>query len=299
MVRSNSHIVMRGAVLEGFSLEMTAKDNESLQLAAAGIPKRTPISVTFLPGEDAPARVRAASLVRNLGFEPVPHISARRLSSRDDLSNYLLDLQREAAIDRAFVVAGDPPAPMGPFQDALAVIQSGELARHGVKTVGISGYPEGHREIAEEELWKALKAKHEALRSLGHQVEIMTQFAFDAEVMLRWLERVREEANITSVVRLGVPGPASVKTLLRFASRCGVSATASVMAKYGLSISQLLNTAGPTSLLDELTESLNPSVHGEVQFHFYPFGGLGKTIEWIRRYTSVAPAQAKAHAEVW
>jgi methylenetetrahydrofolate reductase (NADPH) len=292
VIRSNSPVSMRSAVLTGFSLEMTAKDNQSLHGVAPGIPRRTPISVTFLPGEDMAARVEAAASVRNLGFHPVPHISARRLTSSADLSLYLSALKREAAIDHAFVVAGDPPTPLGPFQDALAVIESEELARHGVKTVGISGYPEGHPDISQEKLWEALHIKHSALKALGHEVEIVTQFAFDSGPMLGWLERVRQESQITSVVRLGVPGPASVKALLRFASRCGVSATTSVMAKYGLSITQLLNTAGPAPLLDELTQRLKPSVHGEVRFHFYPFGGLGKTVDWIGGYGAPALAQA-------
>ena len=44
-------------ITDGFSLEMTAKDESSLRDAAPLIPADTPIAVTFLPGEDVAADV--------------------------------------------------------------------------------------------------------------------------------------------------------------------------------------------------------------------------------------------------
>jgi methylenetetrahydrofolate reductase (NADPH) len=288
MTDTQSSGATAGHIIDNYSIEMTAKDMESLREARNAIRKKTAISVTFLPGEDMHARVTAATLVKSFGFTPVPHISARRLLSHEDLTTFLSRLRLEAGVERAFVVAGDPPKALGPFEDALAVIRTGELAEIGVRKVGISGYPEGHPDIPDEKLWDALRTKHLTLTEQGLGVEIMTQFAFDSAPVLRWLERVRQDAKIAATVRVGLPGPASVKTLLRFAARCGVGATASVMAKYGVSITQLLNTAGPSALIDEFLEHLNPRIHGDVRFHFYPFGGLKKTVDWIQDYTMVS-----------
>src|SRR5262245_40812805 len=99
------------ALLENYSFEVTAKDIRSLEDAAPAVPPGTKIAITFLPNEDFPARVAMAVRLRQLGFVPVPHISARRLKSQAELESFLEALQREAAIDRAFVVAGDPPQP--------------------------------------------------------------------------------------------------------------------------------------------------------------------------------------------
>ena len=85
-------------LVESFSLEMTAKDIESLTDAAGLIPAGTPISVTYLPGEEMPARVAAAHVVKQLGFVPVPHISARRVLSRADLLAFLTMLNDSVGI---------------------------------------------------------------------------------------------------------------------------------------------------------------------------------------------------------
>ena len=267
-------------LLQNYSFEMTAKDVPQLEAAADLIPPDTKIAITFLPNEDFPARVAAARRVRQLGFVPVPHISARRVKSQAELESFLAALQREAAIDRAFVIAGDPPQPEGPYMDALAVIRTGLLARYGVGRVGISGYPEGHPEIGSEKLWQAKREKLAEIADMGHDFAVVTQFGFDAEPILSWLGQLRA-ANVHGLVRVGVPGPATVKTLLRFATRCGVGASASVMSKYGVSLTRLLTTAGPDALIIDLARGLDPARHGEVLLHFYPFGGLRTTAQWV------------------
>ncbi|OYW88624.1 MAG: 5,10-methylenetetrahydrofolate reductase, partial [Sphingobium sp. 32-64-5] len=100
-------------ITEGYSLEITAKDIESLREAAPAIAPETPIAVTFLPGEEADARIAATKAVRALGFEPMPHFSARRLESGDDFETYLAAVVREAGVQRCFVNAGDPPEAAG------------------------------------------------------------------------------------------------------------------------------------------------------------------------------------------
>lgn len=270
-------------LMSNYSLEMTAKDVGSLTEARGLIPPGTPVSVTYLPGEELPARVAAAKAVRDFGFVPVPHISARRLGSIETLTEFLDTLREEVGIERAFVVAGDPPEPLGPYQDALAVIRSGLLARANIRQIGISGYPEGHPDIPEAKLWQAMRDKIAALADIGCQAEIMTQFAFDSDAILRWLEKLRD-AGVTAPVRIGVAGPTSVRTLLRFAGRCGVGASAKVMTKYGISITRLLDTAGPDRLIVDLASRLDPTLHGHVMLHLYPFGSLSRTASWAHDY---------------
>jgi len=276
-----------GDLLRDVSIEITARDHDKIGLLRGRIPGQTQVSITFLPGEDFESRVLAACRVREAGFVPVPHISARRLGSANELDSFLAALTAKASVDRVLVVAGDIAEPAGPFSDALAVIRSGALARHGISEVGIAGYPEGHPDIPRTTLDRALTDKLEALDAAGQRGWIATQFGFDADPMLRWLEDLRTRTAVP--VRVGVAGPASIKALLRFASRCGVGVSAKVMAKYGLSLTHLLGSAGPGPLIEDLRERLEPDVHGDVRLHFYPFGGLEKTADWITNWRRGRP----------
>jgi methylenetetrahydrofolate reductase (NADPH) len=269
-------------ITEGFSLEMTAKDIAALREAAPLIPPETPVAITFLPGEDAHARIEATLAVRALGFEPMPHFSARRITSALEFEHYLYAVVARAGVRRCFVVAGDPPEPQGPFSDSMALIGSGVFEGAGVKAIGIGGHPEGHPIMSPEQCWAVIDEKVAAITARGMAPLIVTQFAFDAEPVLNWLEALRAR-GIDAPVRIGIPGPAGIKRLLKFAAHCGVGATTSVMKKYGVSITNLLGNAGPDKLVTAVATGLGPE-HGKVRLHFYPFGGLKPTAEWVRGF---------------
>jgi len=162
-------------LMTDYSLEITPKDVEALENSAHLIPKGTLISVTFLPGAEFEDRARAAERIQQLGFKPVPHLSARRLLNADNLREYLDLLKTKIDLKHVFVIAGDPSEPLGTFEDALAVINSGILKEYGIEHVGISGYPEGHPDITNEKLAKALQDKVASIKRQGMDYSIMTQ----------------------------------------------------------------------------------------------------------------------------
>ncbi|MFJ8729321.1 methylenetetrahydrofolate reductase [Streptomyces bauhiniae] len=272
-----------GALLDGASLEMTGKDVPRLEEARASLDGGTRINVTYLAGEDAGMRLAAARAVRERGFVPVPHLSARRLPSSAELERFLAGLAEAGAVRNVFVVGGDPARPEGPYEDALSVIRSGLLQRYGVRHVGICGYPEGHPAIGDDTLWSALTGKAAAIEAAGLAGDVITQFGFDADAVLTWLEALRGR-GVHLPVRVGVPGPAGVRRLLGYATRFGVGTGATVARKYGLSLTNLMGTAGPDRFLDDLARGYDPARHGTVKLHFYTFGGLRPTAEWITRY---------------
>ncbi|MFJ3231844.1 methylenetetrahydrofolate reductase [Streptomyces sp. NPDC086787] len=270
-------------MLEDFSLEMTGKDVAQLEQAHAGIPRGTRVNVTYLGNEDLRMRLDAARAVKRLGFVPVPHISARRIPSRSDLEAFLAGLAADGTAENVFVVGGDPARPEGPYEDALAVLRSGLLERHGVRHVGISGYPEGHPAITERTLWSALTDKSAHLAAGGLAGDVITQFGFAVEPVLAWVERVRAR-GVTVPIRIGVPGPAGVRRLLGYATRFGVGTSASIARKYGFSLTNLMGTAGPDRFLRDLAGQYDVHRHGDLKVHFYTFGGLSATSEWIARF---------------
>lgn len=269
-------------MVDGYSLEMTAKEIEGLKEAAPLIRPNTQIAVTFLPGEEMEQRVEAAVLVRELGFEPIVHLSARRIESEQQLDWYLGEISAKAGVRRCFIIAGDPPEPEGPYSDSLQIIESGLLEKHGIEIVGVGGHPEGHPNNTPEDLWVWMQKKIDAVRAHGMVPLVVTQFAFDDDAIVAWLAEMRRR-GIDVPVRLGVPGPAGIKRLLGFAKRCGVGASASVMKKYGVSLTNLMGTAGPDKLVDSIAAKLTAD-HGRVRLHLYPFGALTASAKWINEY---------------
>ena len=274
----------RASMVDGYSLEMTAKEIEGIREAAPLIKPGTQVAITFLPGEEMAQRVAAAKLVRELGFEPIVHLSARRFTSHAELEQYLADITREAGVKRVFIIAGDPPEPEGPFEDSLQIIETGLLEKYGIDIVGIGGHPEGHLNVSKADLWVWMEKKIAALRERGIVPLVVTQFAFDDDAIIAWVKEMRSR-GIDVPVRLGVPGPAGIKRLLGFAKRCGVGASASVMKKYGISLTNLIGTAGPDRLVDALDQGLSEE-HGRVRLHFYPFGALTASAQWINDYAA-------------
>lgn len=264
---------------EGYSLEMTARDRAALRTAAGLIDPDTPIAVTFLPNETLDERIAAAAEVRAQGFEPMPHLSARRIASYAELEQIVRRSIEEAGVRRMFLVAGDPPVPAGPFPDSSSLLATGLFERHGIRTIGIAGHPEDHPVMDEAARWAALEAKRADIARRGMATLIVTQFGFGAAPMLAWLTALRAR-GIDAPVRLGIPGPAGIKTLLRFAARCGVGASAGALTRYGISLTRMLGSAGPDRLINALESGLGPE-HGPVRLHFYPFGGMERTVAWI------------------
>jgi methylenetetrahydrofolate reductase (NADPH) len=283
---------------ELYALEVTAKDIAQLEASQAEIPLATPINIAFLGNEDHAQRINAARVIRHCGFEPVPIISSRRLRSEQDRDSLLSALIGEANPTRFMLVGGDPATPAGPYADSLALLKSGIVRRHGIRHVGIAAYPEGHPKIDAAALWRALKWKHAFLEDAGCTVEITTQFGFDADAVVRWIERLRDE-GIEAPVRIGVPGPADVGKLLRYARQFGVVTSATIARRYGLSLTDLLRRVGPDRFFDRLASGLNRRNHGPVLYHLYPFGGVADGVRWMnsRLFAMDLPAVHRSSGE--
>lgn len=264
----------------GYALEVAAKDIAQVQAAKAAIPPQTPVNIAFLGNEDHAQRIEAARVIRACGFEPVPIISSRRLRSEQDLDDLLHALAAEAAPSQIILVGGDPAVPAGPFEDSLALLRSGLLERHVIGQVGIVGYPEGHPKVDTDTLWRCLKWKFAFLQDAGCSVEITTQYGFDPDAVVQWIERLRSE-GIDAPVRIGVPGPASAGKLLRYARQFGSVPSAAIAQRYGLSVDDQDRRVSADHYWDQLTAGMDGGNLGTVLYHLYPFGGIMEGVQWM------------------
>lgn len=59
-----------------------------------------------------------------------------------------------------------------------------------------------------------------------------------------------------------------------------------MLSRYGISIGRLLGSAGPEVFVDRLAGGLTDA-HGLVSPHFFPFGGIAQSLDWINQHRAL------------
>jgi len=278
-------------MLQGASLEVSSRRAIVAETLGKHARAGTDIFVGIVPGENHHQVLETAAAVRRAGFNPVPHIAARNLLSFTQLNDYLARAAGEAGVTKALVIAGDAERPCGPFPSSVDLLATGLFQKHGIRSVGVAGYPEGNPKIARHALDQALKRKLEIAAQGGLEPWIATQFCFETGPIIRWLTALRER-RVDVPVRIGLAGPASVATLLKFALRCGIGNSLHTLKARPNSVTRLLGETEPDQLVRELAAAVAqmPAL-SPVGLHFYAFGGVPKTAQWIERMLAASSAE--------
>ncbi len=267
--------------LEGLSLEIGVHDLEALDRNRHLLPTRGRIYVNAVAGEGAEARIRTAAQLTALGYQPVPHIAVRRMRTAQELDNYLGSLVERAGVSEILVIGGDLAEPRGPYASALDVISSGVPAKHGIRRIGIAGYPDGHPNIDSTVLRQALAAKLAACRTAAIDPYIVTQFSFQAESIINWCCAIHEE-HPGLPIHAGIPGPAKLRTLLRYARICGVQSSAKkLLAQKKLGF-ELLRRAAPWGQMEAIGQ-YRLETGRPLSAHVFTFGGISETVSWLQK----------------
>ena len=230
------------------------------------------IYITMVPGTPWAEVLAAVRTVHELGCSPIPHITARSIPDKNALEQLLLQF-KEFGVERALLIGGGIPEPAGEFTSVLELLQSGLFEQHGLRDLDLAGHPEGNPDDPNAE--QSLLDKLTWGRERGHRFRIVTQWCFDTDTVNAWIADLRE-LGVTEPIHIGVPGPATMKTLMRFASLCGVKASATVLRKQGLHLTKLLFVNKPDKLVDAL--------RGHDQLHLFPFGGMDKASVWLEAW---------------
>jgi methylenetetrahydrofolate reductase (NADPH) len=262
------------------SIEITSRDDfgAAAELLAPG----SDIYVGFLPRDNYRRNAAIAKELRDAGFNPVAHIPVRQFASIADIDDYLARLGGEARVERVLGIGGDLFTPRGPLGSTIQLVESGLLQKHGIGAIEFAGYPEGHPYLGEQAAFDALSAKVAAARVGGLRVGAVTQFCFSVAPIVTWLGALSAH-GLDIDVRIGVAGPANPISLVKFALRCGIGDSLSVMQKNAARVTRLAVDAGPDEVVFDLARALPALPASRVAcFHFFPFGGLAKTARWIR-----------------
>ena len=273
------------AMLSNYSVEISPTSEKIVASAVERLEKGTEVFLTWIPGEDPYGMVAPSAKLRKAGLFPAPHIGARHVESTAQLDDLLGRLTGEAGVDRVLLIGGERAKPLGPYDSALQMMQTGLLQKHNIQRAGISGFPEGHPAISEQVLGESTVAKMNYGRSIGLQLQIVTQFCFEGEPIAAWLKRLRA-LGVDLPVRIGLAGPAGIATLTKYALHCGVGNSIRALTK-STSFAKLLNERDPEPVMREIISAapngdFSAPPLGISALHFYTFGGLKKTVEWIQ-----------------
>ena len=178
------------------------------------------------------------------------------------------------------VIAGADKKPVGDFSDSITLLETGLFDKYKITSIGIAGHPEGSPDIQQPLLREHGYRKISYAELTDVDMYLVTQFAFDAKQIINWVERIRREGNRLPVI-VGIPGIASLKSLIAHSKACGIGASMAVLTKQVKNLHRLLNLQVPDRLVRELAvySSDNP-LSRLAGVHIYSLGGLAATAKW-------------------
>ena len=284
---AKSHLMANPSVafLKNLSVEITPRQIEKLPVLQERLPRGTPIFIALIDPADVGGQLTAAAALRKAGLEPIPHVPARFILDEADLKNRIDALTGEAGVTQMLVLGGGAPTPMGKFDAAIQLLQTDVFQKNGVKRIGVAGHPEGNTDISkvhgEAMLLKALGEKQAWLKANNISGFIATQFLFEAAPVAYWASMLRDN-GIDLPIHVGIPGPATIKTLVKYAAMCGVGNSARFIRKQALNITKLLTVNTPDEFIEQLAVLHFDRPELGIQApHLYPFGGFDKMFDWL------------------
>lgn len=268
-------------LVAGGSLEISAEAIADIAAIAALLPVGTRVYVNHSPRHALADALPALAALRNAGLEPVPHMAARRILSHAEARAFLDRAADEAGVSKVLLVGGDDRQSRGPYDSAVALLRDGVFAQSGVREIGVAGYPEGHPGIANAILKQALQEKLSLAAAQGLGIHLVTQFSFAPGRVIEYCAGLARELPALPVY-VGVAGPTDARALLRFAQRCGVSASLRALKEQGMATVRLVTHTDPGEQLAAVARycAAHPSCN-IVGVHLFSFGSATRAATWM------------------
>ncbi|MEE9376324.1 MAG: methylenetetrahydrofolate reductase [Rhizobiaceae bacterium] len=277
------------------SMEVSAKHVMDGKLDATMMPQGTRVYITDVGVDPVSEIIAASRRVSDMGYQTVPHIPARRIESLRALEARLSGLVHEAGVQDILIIAGEADETMGPYEESLAILQTGLIDELGIKHVAVGGHPEGNPAYKSRDVMEVLKAKIAFGAQSDADFRIVTQFGFDGPNFIKWAESVAA-AGIDAPIHLGVAGPAKITTLIKYAAMCGVGNSLNFFKKRTSAIAQLATKHSPEDVVNPIEQAWLEGRGNIAQMHIFPFGGLKGSCEWLTERGSFSFSQPAIYA---
>ena len=286
------------SLIDGFTIELNPKVRHKIN--SIPLEKKNNVYITYLPDATENDILETIEFVSKNNLTPITHLPARTMKNLNHVRQFLSQV-RERTDSKKILVIGGGGNQLGQITSSLEILNSGLLEENDFNEIGIAGHPEGSPDISQEKIDNFLNDKFELTKTKGLNLELVTQFFFDAAPFINWCEELTKK-KITIPVRVGFPGPASFKTLLNFGLMSGVGNSINFLKKNSSKVSDLLTKTSNDEMLISLAEFANKNSPLK-SFHCFPFGGFEKTCLWLNELQNgeftIENQQLKLHKKIF
>jgi methylenetetrahydrofolate reductase (NADPH) len=252
---------------------------DSIGKQVSHLPDDATITITASPSLGLEDTVTWAENLAEDGYEVIPHIAARYVESEDHLDEIANRLDA-AGVTAMFVPGGDREEPVGEFDSAYQLLTSLDDLGHEFDDIGITGYPEGHQFLDNEELAESMEQK------APYATYIATQICYDPEAIVDWIDLIRDERGIDLPVDVGIPGVMKYQRLIGISRKVGVGDSVRFLQKTTGILGFLREFIGsrgkyePDDLIDGLAPYTDDPHYNIRGLHIYTFNQVPDTEAW-------------------
>ncbi len=273
------------AFLKDFSIEVMPRTAQKVENFSDILPEGTRVYIAHIDGTPIEDMVNTAKRLSADGFNVMPHFPARIIADAATLEDWIARYQGEANVEQALLLAGGVDKPQGDFHSSMQLMETGLFDKAGFKRLHVAGHPEGNKDIdpngGDAMVMEALRWKQAFSERTDAKMALATQFCFEAEPVIEWVDRLTAE-GIALPVHIGIAGPAKLQTMIKFAIACGVGPSLRVLQKRAKDVTKLVLPFEPTEIVQKLAahKSANPDF-GIQSVHFFPLGGIKTNATWV------------------
>ncbi|MGI8435057.1 MAG: methylenetetrahydrofolate reductase [Nocardioidaceae bacterium] len=240
------------------------------------VPTDVRLTVTASPAKGIGATLDLTEKLVTHGYGVVPHLAARMISGRTELTE-IVDRLTGLGVTDVFCPAGDADPPAGDYVGALELLRDlTELGRPFAE-VGITGYPESHPAIEDDVTIQSMWDKRH------HATYVVSNLCFDPDAIHSWLTRMRRR-GIELRVLVGLAGPVERAKLLSMASRIGVGQSVRFLKSHTSTFARIAAPGGysPERFLRKSAGYLADQELGVSGLHLFTFNQVAETEQWRR-----------------
>ena len=266
--------------LNSYTIETTPNVYEKYGNFSEFLDKKHSVYITFLPDEKSENVVETAKKLKLEGYDVIPHLPARTVKNNKVLEKYIGELAEEAGCSKILIIGGGGNQ-VGKISSTMDVLKTDLLSKFNFKSVGVAGHPEGSPDISKNALDLAIIEKNKFSLNVDFKMYLATQFFFEAKSLIEW-EKHLNTINNKLDIHAGIPGPASIKTLINYARSCGIGNSLRFLTKQAFNLTKLATLNTPDKLIYDLANYVETNKSTNLKnIHFYAFGGMKKTSEWL------------------